>query len=160
MNFNLSDHTSYKAYFLAIATSNKQLGANQFLFGDVQVGQSEAADWKGKKLWAWPSVRAPFGGEYDNLFLRREGSIWLGGPCDSEKFADEDAWYQACENVMKQVVSKIIYDRQQDVISTNFNSYTLQRSDMTLSGTNFIGCELLFNWDDPTDLDYDANDWN
>lgn len=158
--FNLSDAASYKAYFLAIATSNKLLGANQYLYGDIEIGQTDAADWHGKKLWAWPAQRARGAGQNDNYFLTRDGTIWIGGPCVSEKFSDEDDFYFACEAIMKQILSKLIKDFTDAGMSTNFRGYTLQRSDMQISATKFIGCELLFSFDDPDDFEFDENDWN
>ncbi len=52
IQFDLTDSDSYYDYFLDICTRNKKLGASQFLFGDIEVGQNDAAVWKGKKLWA------------------------------------------------------------------------------------------------------------
>jgi len=155
--FDLSDAASYEAYFLAIA--NKRVGENQYLYGDIEIGIEDSADWKGKKLWAWPTVRARGAGENDNYYLTREGTIWLGGPCTSEKHADEHTWYFDCEAEMKKILSKLIFDFTESKLSTRVSGYTLQRSDMTIGSTKFIGCELIFTFDDPDNLEYDETDW-
>lgn len=158
--FNLSDAAKYKTYFQALATQNKLLGATKYLYGDLEIGQSDAADWVGKKLWAWPATRARGSSEHDNNYFTREGTIWIGGPCTSELFAEEDTFYFECESLMKQIVSRILRDLTESVLSTRLSTYTMQRSDMTIGATKFIGCELLFSFDDPDDLEYDENDWN
>lgn len=160
MTFDLTDCASYKAYFAKLAKESKLLGESQYLFGDVEVGQSEASEWKGKKLWAWPSERARMQDQLsDNLYLTREGSIWIGGGAP-EKFADRDTYYQECEAIVKKLLSKINFDRSESLLSTNFSSYTMQRADMMLGGSPFIGCELILNWDDPDGFEYDEDDWN
>lgn len=157
-SLDLTDFESYKAYFQQVCTENKLLGANQFLFGDVEVGQSDAASWKGKKLWAWPSQRGRMS-DQDNYLLTREASVWVGGPSGSERFDDEDAFYAASEKLMKQILSKLIKDIEEAIISTPFTSYTLQRADMDLGGTRMIGCELLLTWHDPEGFEYKEDEW-
>lgn len=157
--FDLTDYLSYKAYWQQIASTNKLIGNANYLFGEVEVGQNEASEWKGKKLWAWPSVRGRGSDPGDNLSLTREGSIWVGGPCDSDKFADEDTYYAACEAIMKQILSKLNKDQADQLLATQFNAYVMQRSDMDLSGTKFIGCELTFTYSDYDGFEYDPNDW-
>ena len=158
--FDLTDYASYKAYFLKLATENKLLGATQFLFGDVEVGQSEASEWKNKKLWAWPAESGRMEGEIsDNFHLNREGSLWLGGPAP-DKFADRDTYYNECEVIMKQLITRIIDDRQNDLLATEFINSQLKRQDMMLSATPYIGCEFTFTFRDFSGFIYDEDEWN
>lgn len=155
--FNLTDAESYKAYFAAVAASNKLV--DNYLHGQIEVAQEEASVWQGTYLWAWPAERANGSGQNDNYFFTREGTIWIGGPCASELHADQDTFYFNMEKIAKQVVSKLIRDFTQAGIVTNFLSYKLQRADMKLSATDMIGCELTFTFADPDDLEYNENDW-
>lgn len=158
-SLQLTDFASYKEYWRTLCEENKQLGPGQYLFGDVDVAQSDAAEWKGKKLWAWPSTRGRMQGS-DNHILDREGTIWIGGVSASEKFDDEDAYYAACEKLMKQILSRLIYDLENAFVATVFTSYQVQRADMKFSGTDFIGCELIFTFQDPDDFEYLPEEWN
>ncbi len=158
IQFDLTDPDSYQEYFLDICTRNKKLGENQFLFGDIEVGQNEASVWKGKKMWVWPTMRGKLT-DFDNYFLKRDGSVWIGGAPKSKKFSDEQDCYNESEAIAKQVLSKMIKDKTQDKITTDFTSYILQRSDMMLGATKFIGCEIVFTWNDPGGLEYSDDDW-
>ena len=156
--FDLSNFAQFKAYFTLLATQNKSVDG--FLFGDVEVGQNEARDWTGKKLWAWPPNRGRMlDARSDNYLLNRDGSIWIGGHSGSDKFEDEDAFYNSCEVIMKQVVAKMIVDRMEAKLSTDFNGHTIQRADLQISATKFIGCEYVFTWHDPTGFEYNEDDW-
>jgi hypothetical protein len=159
--FDLSDFENYKAYFQQLATEHLDIGANNFLFGDVEVGQNEAREWQGKKLWAWPSQRGRMSdSNADNYLLNREGSVWLGGPAQAETFADTDTYYNDCEKLAKQIVARIIKDKQDAKLSTSFSSITIQRADMKLGATDFVGCEILITWVDPTGFEYDETKWS
>lgn len=163
IEFDLSDAKSYKEYFRSIAAKNKLLAAESaspFLYGDIEIGQSEAAIWKGRKLWAWPANQARGSGQNDNYFLSREGTIWIGGPCNSEKFEDEDEYYFATERIMKQVLSRIIMDFSESRLAPGFLTSAIQRSDMNISATKFIGCELTFTFADPDGFEYNEDEWH
>jgi hypothetical protein len=158
-SLRLTDFASYKEYFRLICEGNKQLGPGQYLFGDVEIAQSDAAQWQGKKLWAWPSQRGRMQG-MDNYILDREGTIWVGGAPASEKSDDVDAYYVECEKLMKQIISKMIRDLEEAEIAVVFTTFTVQRADMELSGTDFIGCEMIFTFQDPDDFEYLPDEWN
>jgi hypothetical protein len=160
IDFDLTDFLAYKAYWQKIAKEHKLIGEANYIHGELEVGQSEASDWKGKKLWAWPAARGRGNDPGDNLSLTREGSIWVGGVSDSEKYADEDTFYASCELIMKQILSKINKDQADQLLATQFNSHVVQRSDMDLSGTRFIGCELVFTYMDFDGFEYNEDHWN
>src|SRR5690606_17413600 len=96
----------------------------------------------------------------DNLHLYREGSVWFGGSPASEKFDDEDAFYAHCEAVMKQVITFMQKDYAEARLATDLAGATLQRSDMLLRGTKFIGCELLFSFIDNSSFEFNEDQWN
>lgn len=159
--FDLSDLSKYKAYFALIASQHKSLGADKFIFGDVEVGQSEAAEWSGKKLWALPADKSRLQDQLsDNLILAREATIWVGGSSASEKFEDEDAFYVECETIIKQIISRMMVDKYEGKLSTPFANASIQRADMMISSTHFIGCEFVFTILDPTGFEYSEGDWN
>lgn len=160
IDFNLTDYLAYKAYWQKIAKENKLIGETNYLHGEVEVGQTEAGEWKGKKLWAWPSDRARGNDPGDNLLLMREGTIWIGGSSSSDKFADEDTYYASCETIMKQVLSKINKDVADQLLATQFNSHILERADMMLGSTKFIGCRLTFTFMDTDGFEYNEDDWD
>jgi hypothetical protein len=158
MNFTLTDIENYKTYFEALADSSVHLDG--FLFGDVKVGQNDAHSWQGLKLWAWPADRSRLNDlRFDNYYLGREATIWIGGPCSSEKWEDEDTFYKNVENIMKKVVSKLIYDKQNADLAIDFNGGQINRADMKLSSTNLIGCEYIFTILDPDGFEYNEADW-
>jgi hypothetical protein len=129
------------------------------LFGDIEIPQSEAQSWSGKKLWAWPSTRGRLEA-FDNYNLVREGTIWIGGPASSELHDSEDEFYSECERLIKQVVSRMIKDFEDAESAVLFSASTIQRADLDLSGTKFIGCEFIFNFHDPEGFDFHVDDWN
>jgi hypothetical protein len=156
MDLQLNDYQAYKQYFSSIAASSKYIDG--FLHGDVNLGQREAADWQGLKLWAWPADRSRSSDIPDNFILGREGSIWIGGPCASELHSDQEAFYQTCEVVMKKVVGKLIRDRVDGVIAVSLDGH-LERADIDISATKFIGCEFKFTITDPDGFEFDQSDW-
>ena len=160
MALDLTDFESYKAYFTLLATENKKLGADKFLFGDVEVGQAQASEWVEKKLWCWPAERSRMeGAESDNFHLNREGSLWVGGP-QPELFADRDAYYNECEVIMKQIVSRMMFDRANDLIAIDIINSQINRQDMIPAATPFIGCEFTFTFRDFSGFEYDEDHWN
>lgn len=159
IEFDLSDAESYKLYWETIATKNKLLGADKYLYGDMEIGQHEAARWKGRKLWAWPATRLRGSLPPDNYFFNREGTVWIGGPSPA-KFEEQDTYYFECEKLAKQVLSKVLADYTDAKLAINFITVVLDRSDMIIGATKFIGCEIMFTFSDPNDLEYDENDWN
>jgi hypothetical protein len=159
MNYLLSDFEKYKAYFQDLATKNKSVAG--FLFGDIEIAQEEAGSWEGLKLWAWPATRGRIGDAgSDNFIFGREGSIMICGPCASELHAEEDSFYQLCESIMKQVVSKMIHDRRNNLISVTFHGNTFDRVETFAGSTKLIGCEYVFTIDDPDGFQFNENDWN
>lgn len=157
MTFDLNNFSSFDQYFASIAQKNKQLSG--YIFGDVEVGQGESAEWKGKKLWAWPPTTGTLTTD-DNYFLKRRGTLWIGGAPASEKQQDQDLFYQQCEVIAKQIVSKMILDKVNAAISCDFSRFTFDRGDMFFGSTKFIGCELNIWFDDPDGFEYNENDWN
>jgi hypothetical protein len=160
IQFDLTDAKKYKAYFKLVTEKNKLLGLNKFMYGEIEIGQQEAASWKGRRLWAWPATRSRGSSQTDNYYLNREGTIWIGGASPSEKNDDKDEWYFECERIAKQILSRMFSDFAEAKLATSFSSYTLTRQDMTIGATTFIGCELVFTFADPDGLEYNADDWN
>ena len=166
MEFILSDFEKYKAYFQALATtmaSKGSLGAPggaPFLFGDIEIGQEEAASWQGMKLWAWPPTKGRLRDPgSDNFIFGREAEIWIGGPATSEEHAAEDAFYQNCETLVKKLVAKMVMDRRNCLIAVDFNNTTFERADVHVGSTRLIGCRYLFTIQDPDGFEYDEDDW-
>jgi len=157
---NLSDYASYKQYFAKLAREHKELGEDNYLFGDEAVGQSESADWVGKKLWAWPADQGKLQDQRsDSLLFVKEGSLWIGGNPSSGAYNDVDAYYASCERVGKQILSRMVRDKGDGLISCDFSSGSVRRSDMHLGSTLFVGCEVSFSFYDPTGFEYDLNQW-
>lgn len=161
IQFDLSDLATYKQYFKTIAESNNLLlqeGTDQYLYGDIEIGINEAASWKGKKLWAMPAHRARGAGENDNYYFRREGTIWVGGPAP-DKFEEQDTYYEACQTIIKQIISKMIADFTNSKLSFHLNTSTIERTLLTLSATHIVGCEFTFFFDDPDDIEFNQEQW-
>lgn len=155
--FSLSDFIKYKTYFNTLATQCKSIDG--FLFGDIEIGQSDSGSWQGLKLWAWPADRSKLQASNDNYLANREGEIWIGGPCTGELHADKDLFYQQCERVMKTMISRLIKDISENVISIDMHGHSLERADMDLSGTEFVGCKLQFKIVDPEGFEFIEDDW-
>jgi hypothetical protein len=158
MEFNLSNFENYKTYFETVATESVHIAG--FMFGDTEIGQKEAASWEGLKLWAWPANKGRITDQLsDNYILGREASLWIGGPCSSELHADEDAYYNNCEVIAKKVISRMIKDKYEGLLSISFSGVQIQRADMYPSSTKMIGCEIIFTIHDPDGFEYNEDDW-
>lgn len=158
MVFTLSDIANYKAYFAQLASQSVHIDG--YIFGDVEVGQKEADSWTGLKLWAWPADRSRLNDTLsDNYILGREATIWIGGPCASDKYADEDTFYAEVEAIMKKVIGRLTVDQYQGNLGIQFNGNQINRADMSFSSTKLIGCEYIFTILDPDGFEYNEADW-
>lgn len=161
MAYSLTDFDSYQAYFLALATAHKQLGAKNFLFGENDVAANEGKAWKGNKLWLepWQPVRIQ-DQLSDNYLKEKKGSLWVGGAPASLKFSDRYKQFKDCEIIVEDIISKMLKDRGEELLITRLTSYSYGMAEFSFSATMMVGCRLDFTFLDPEGFAYVADNWN
>lgn len=165
-NIRLTNLSSYRAYFQAIATSHVDIDG--FKFGDKDVVRNDnRSDMPAKVLWAHPYERTRYGDRFsDNVHKYKVARIaYLVVPA-SEKFDDEHAAYDTCELVIEQIMSRLIQDKRgKDVagdwqmIVTDINTWSTTPVEMKIGSTRYVGCSLEVTFQDPTNLSYNALKW-
>jgi len=159
--YDLTDFQSYQDYFKAIAESHISLGAGTYLFGDDDVATNEGKVWKGKKLWLEPYQPATIQDQLsDNYLQEKKGSLWIGGAPASQKFQARFDFFKECEIIVKDVISKMLKDRSEELLITRLTSYRFGMGEFNFSATNMVGCRLDFSFLDPSGFPYDVDKWN
>lgn len=155
--YDLTDFTSYKRYFETIAQQHVQI--DDFKYGDQEVQNNEVRQWGGKRLWLWPygMVRVE-DNLSDNYLQRKEGVLFVGGSAP-KKFDDEDEFVASCEGICKDIISRMIKDRADQILVTRINGYSYEKVVIQQS-TRIVGCELRFNFTDPNGFTYDPLKWD
>lgn len=157
----LTNFQSYQNYFDAIANDHKDLDADTpYLFGDQDVANNMARNWKGKKLWLNPPEPGQLQDQRsDNLQLRKPCSIFVGGNAGSTKFQDEYNYYKACEAIVIDIVSKLRKDYVEGTVVFDFASVRIGWAEQMLGATKFTFCRMDFSYNDPTGFAYTAAKW-
>ncbi len=157
--YDLTDFQSYQDYFTTIAQKHKSINGN-YSFGDQDVMNNEVRTWAGTKLWLWPygEVKTEENSN-DNNLDRVSGSLFIGGAAGSTKFADEYSYFLRCEQIVKDIRNKVLFDLNAGTVLTRLSGWTRQQVEINMS-TKLIGCELRFFYNDPTGFEYDPNKWN
>jgi hypothetical protein len=159
--YDLTDFQSYQDYFKDIATKHVALGANAFLFGDGDVAINEGKVWKGKKLWLEPYQPVTIADQMsDNYLQQKVGSLWVGGAPVSNKFSERHSFFSECENIVKDIIAKMLKDRGEELLITRLTSYKFGMGELNFSATELIGCRFDFTFTDPSGFEYDDAKWN
>lgn len=158
---SLEDEESYKAYFLAIATAHKKLGATAFIYGDEKAFQNEGKSMKGDKLWLEePEPAGVTDSNSDNYLKEKKGALFICG-ATSGKFSDEQTQYAKCAEIVEDIISKMIQDYDSFAILIKKGSIKYGRAEYLMpSATKMIGCRLDFTYTDPSGFPYVAENWN
>lgn len=158
----LSDNQQYQDYFEAIANAHVGLDPTKpFLYGDLEVGMNEARHWATKKLWLDPpEIGQMLDQGADNLMMQWPCSLFVGGAAGSGKFADEDNYYRACLQIVRDIIGRIRRDYIAHEVVFDFSSIRLGRAEMMLGSTKIIGCRMEFSYKDPTTFPFDEAKWN
>lgn len=155
--YDLTDMESCKQYFGLLATQHKQLSG--FAYGDQDVQNNEVRSWKGRRLWLWPYGAARIEDNLsDNYLQLKEGSLFVGGVPPSGKFADEEAYQEENEGIVKDLISRILRDRANGLLVTRLNGYAFEKVTIQQS-SRILGVELRFSFYDATGFEYDETQW-
>lgn len=158
MAYELHDFQSYQDYFNEIADSHNEIAG--FIFGDLDIVNNESRAWKDKKLWLEPYPPVTIIDSLsDNFLHNKQGSLWVGGAPPSGKFSDIYAWFKSCENIIKDIIAKILQDRYQEKLITRLSSFKYGMGEYTVGATRMVGCRLDFTFTDPTGLEYNEDKW-
>lgn len=165
-NIRLTNLSSYRQYFQAIATSHVDIDG--FKWGDKDVVRNDnRSDMPARVLWATPYDRVRYGDKFsDNVHKMKVARVAYLVVPSSELFASEDTAFEATEAVIEQIMARLIQDKRgKDVagdwqmIVSDINSWTTGPVEMKIGSTRYIGCELQITFQDPTNLLYNPTKW-
>lgn len=156
--YNLTDFQSYQDYFKAIAESHVDI--NSFLFGDDDVAVNKGRSWTGKALWLEPWQPVKITDQLsDNYLQEKKGSIWVGGSPGTDKFQARLDYYETTEVIVKDIIARMLKDRNEELLITRLTSYSYGMGEFTFSSTKMIGCRFDFTFQDPSGFEYDESKW-
>jgi len=166
-NLKLTNLVSYRNYFADIAEKHKSIDGYKWGGKDV-IRKDNRNDLAARFLWAMPYEQARYGDKAsDNVNKTKQARVAYMIVPDSELFADEDTAFDFCEEVIEQIIAKILVDKKgADVggvwtmIATTIESWTTGPVEKKIGSTKYIGWELELNFIDNTNLAYDASKWN
>ncbi len=153
----ITDPATYKTYFETIATEHVDIDG--FIYGDDDVQKNEIRTWDGIKLWLEdPSRIKPIGPNIDNLLKEKRCSLWVGGSPPSASFEDIQTFYNQCQTIIEDIISRVLRDRQNQDLVTEVTSYEYGRADYNLS-TQMVGCRWDFSYHDPSGYPFNEDKW-
>jgi hypothetical protein len=154
----LTDFQSYQDYFEAIA--NSHIDIEGFMFGDEDIAINKGRAWKGKQLWLEPWQPVKIVDQLsDNYLQEKTGTLWLGGSPPSAKFQDRLDYYGACEAIVKDIIARMLKDRNEELLITRITTYRYGMGEFTFSSTPMVGCRFDFTFHDPSGFEYNENKW-
>ena len=166
-NLRLTNLASYRNYFATIAEKHKAIEGFKWGGKDVILNDNRS-DLAKRFLWAMPYENARYGDRgSDNVVKTKQARVAYMIVPESELFADEDAAFDFCEEVIEQILSKILVDKAGaevdgvwTMIATTIESWSTGPVHKKIGSTEYIGWELELNFIDNTSLAYDASKWN
>lgn len=158
--YDLTDFQSYQDYFKAIAQSHVGFVDDGFIFGDDDATVNEGTRWKNKKLWLEPYQPVTITDQQsDNYLIEKKGSLWVGGAPSSDKFEEKHAFFKECEDIVRDIIAKMLRDRTDEVLITRLTSYKFGMGQFNFGASNLVGCRFDFTFWDPSGFAYDTNKW-
>jgi len=108
----LTNLSTYKAYFSALAASH--VAVDGFKWGNKDVIRNDnRSDMEARVLWVMPYEQARYGDRAsDNVVKTKQARVAYMIVPDSELFADEDAAFDACEEVIEDILSRLLKDKR------------------------------------------------
>ena len=165
-NLRLTNLASYRTYFQAVATSHVDIAG--FQYGDMDVVRTNnRSDMLENFLWVLPYESVRYSDAYsDNIQKIKQARIAYMKVPASEKFSDEDLAFDACEQVIEEIVAKIIRDKRGEDVAgtwtmllTRIASFTAGPVEKKVGSTKYIGYELKIDFQDNTNLAYNPAKW-
>lgn len=155
----LNNKESYISYFQSIADSHTEI--NDFHFGEVDIIQNNLkSDVIYPVLWLEPYAEIRVrDAKSDNFLGVRACSLTILGKPESESFEDIDSFEAFCENVIIDILSKLLRDFNNNDVLTDINGYIISRIRPTFSD-HLFGAHLEFNYVSPLKLIYNSDKWN
>lgn len=167
----LTNLATYRAYFQGIATSHEDIDGFKWGSKNVIINDSRS-DLAARFLWASPYDNARYGDKAsDNVMKYKVARVAYMITPDSEKFEDEDEGFDFCEDVIEQIMAKVLKDKagqmvmvdeeeEWQMIATDISSWKTGPVTKKIGSTKYIGWELEITFMDNTNLAYDASKWN
>jgi hypothetical protein len=162
----LTNLLSYKNYFAAIATQHVSILG--FKWGDEAVISNDNRSNATKNyLWAMPYDDAKYSGpSVDNTFKNKLARVSYLEVRNSAKFSDIDAQFVHCEEIIEDVISRILRDKtgrmvgsDWEMIATSINSFKTSPVQHQEGSTMWLGYDLEMMYQDNTNLQFDPTKW-
>lgn len=161
MAIQLTNILSLQTYFTALATgANHHKEIDGIKFGDNEVLMAaNRSDMEARVLWVSEYENWTAQGTQDNLHTRKPFKmVYMKVPA-SDLFADKQTAKDQCEAVMRQIIAKIIVDKQAGLVLTKLDSIKAEVGEYMVGSTNYCGCEVSLEILDNTGFQYDATKW-
>lgn len=165
-SLKITNLPSLKAYFKRVADEHVDIGG--FKYGDETVIKtSNRSDITQSFLWISPYELVRYGDNFsDNVTKTKPVALSFMKVRESEKFADIDDDYAFCEATMEQIVARVIKDKAGsmvdsawEMLATTLSSATGRPVETTIGSTKYLGWELKIDFQDNSNLAYDAAKW-
>lgn len=162
----LTNLTSYREYFEAIATSH--VAIQGFKWGDKDVIRNDnRSDMPATVLWATPYDSAQYEAQHgDNTVKRKKARVAYLVVPESGLFTDEDSAFDESEAVIEDIMARILRDKagsevngEWTMLATRIGSWRSGPVEMKVGSTRYVGWELEIDFLDNTNLEYDPSKW-
>lgn len=166
-SLKLTTLVSYRTYFNNIATQH--VGIDGFKWGSKDVlANDNRSDMPAKFLWALPYEIARYGDNgSDNVIKYKLARVSYLEVRNSELFADEDEQYDACEEVIEEILARVYRDKRGyddagvwKMVATQFASWRISPVVHTFGSTVYVGWELQLEFMDNTNLAFNTEKWS
>ena len=159
----LHDNASYQTYFAGLQASHIDLGL--FLFGsyDLVAEKLKSQPLEGKKV-LWLEFYEPFeiNDNRDNIYSTKRGTLYVIGKPLNVEYANIELEYNACEEVIRDILSKIKKDIVSGTVYANIDRYKIGRidnSELVIGSVAYAGARLDFHYQHSYDLTYNPAKW-
>lgn len=164
MSLRLTTYEDYIAYFQALAGSHNDIAS--FFTGDMDRFMNEIkSNLTLRVLWLEPYQPVRI---LDNLSDNHMGqvncSMVVYGQAASEKFADRRTEYSNCEVIVKDIMSRMLRDYNNDydsdfLMMQGLQGFAYGEAESIYGSTRLVGCRLDFNYLRPERLVYNSGKW-
>lgn len=166
-SLRLTNLASFRAYFQALADSHTDITG--FRWGNMDVVKNDnRSDLPDNFLWAQPYETVKYLDKHsDNVMKRKVARIAFMKVRESERFADEEADYELCEEIIDDIVTRIMRDKRGELVGNEWqmlladlNTAKGSPVQVTIGSTRYIGWDLEIEIHDNKNLLYNPAKWN
>ncbi len=155
----LENKASYKVYFNQIANSNTDI--ENFLYADDHSVKDKIKDKTGFTLWLEPLEPSNVSSNIDNHQTRRNASLNIVLPVkeSSPTHLQLEEHEEQCEEVVQEVISKMLEDSNHHIIHLDINSIKFGPGNFSFLSTQYVGCRLEFSYTQSSHLTINPSKW-